>query len=252
MIRGHQGLTLLHPFHEFFGFVLGGLFCTEGDFNHVGETDLADGGEELFDRTHELFCCRRGDHGHDLFALFQVAEDVDQLGLFLNGAERTLGEAVSAENALVEVDFGEAVFILVDRTRRTGFFAGDGGFHNGVERADRYALAALDALGGVDRGNLIDDRDRTLGAAVHTGTGKAAAAVAGDHHAGGRAGGTGRFADAQRRFFGVAVFQIPFKSLFAVGGQRFCFIRFVVAGDTEQTHQTVFDDRAVMVNTAPA
>ena len=251
---GHELFAGVHPLLELAGLVFGGHFGAEGDLHYIVEPEPADGGEELLDCSCELGGRGRRDHCDHLLATLKRKEDVQELGLLHDCAERALGEAVSAGDALLGVDGGMPLLVLVDGAGGACVLAGDSRLDNCMERADGDALSALDALAVVDSRGLVYDVDGILRAVVHARAREAPPAVARHNHPGAWAFRASRLADGEGYLLGVGVCDRggSFACLAVVRGQRPRLVSLLLAGKSQQAHYAVFDDGAVVVDAASA
>ena len=164
------------------GLVHGAQVGTDGNFDHVVEADglqgrleLAGGGQagELVDEG--------GSHQSvDAVAAVEALDQLIDLALVGNGAERAVDQALAAGNALAVVDLSTAQLVGVDGTHAAGRSAGTLSLDDGVVGADADAAAALDALVLIDDGTAALPGDGLLGADLHAGVCQTALAQVGD------------------------------------------------------------------------
>src|SRR5574344_1340802 len=244
--RRHERLRiLLHALDDFLRLVLSRHLRAERNLHDVRKSDLRAGCQKLFDRAWKLTVSRRRHHGDELLAALDREEYVQQLRTLHHRAERTRGEALAAENASFEIDFGNSMFVLPDCGDGTGLFARYGRLDDRVKRAHGDALAAFDALRLVDHAASVDDVDRLLGTVVDAWTRKATAAVRGRDNLRVRAAAAGRAADGKR-----IVRRLRFALVLEILPQKFRLVGFLFDRNAQKRHQTVLDHRAVVVDAA--
>ena len=255
--RRHDHLRiLLVALDELRRLVARRLLGAERDFHHFGEAGLLAGGEQLLDRAGELLRGRGGDHRDELLALLHREENLHQLRALHHRAERTLVEALAAEDALLEVDLRDAELVLLDRADGTGVLARHGRLDDRVVGTRRHALAALDAERLVDDAASADDRDRLLRTVVHAGSREAAAAVLGRDDLRVRTARAGRSAHRKRRHLvlepGIRVlaFGDVADDVVKIRRERLRLVALVLDRIAEKRHQAVLQHRAVVVDAA--
>ena len=174
-----------------------------GHLIDVRKADLAQCGAHLFrgGQRAKLSDKGRSHLGDDLVAALDGLNQLEDLGLVRDGAERAADQALAAGDALVVVDFGAAVLVAFDGVDAAGGRAGALAFDDGRIGAGLGAAAALDALGLVNLGAAVDDADRLDRADHRAGVGQAVAAQVGDGVAGLLAGVAGEGNDVDERRF---------------------------------------------------
>ena len=138
--------------------------CAGCDFNHVGKSQLLHGCQELRD-SHvlaELSDERRRDDGYDLIALEYGADDLIDLTLVHDCAERTADQTLAAGDAAVIVDARLAVFIDTDSVHAACGLTGALKIGDGVIWTGFGAFAALDAQFLVNEALAVDEFDGAL------------------------------------------------------------------------------------------
>ena len=120
-----------------------------------------------------------GDCGVDPVAVLDRVDQLEDLALVRDGAERAVDNAHPAGDALVIIDGRTAQLIAVNRVHAAGGGAGALLLDDGMVGAGLNAAAALDAFGLVDHALAVDNRDRTLGANLFAGVRKAALTAVG-------------------------------------------------------------------------
>ena len=138
--------------------------CAGCDFNHVGKSQLLHGCQELRD-SHvlaELSDERRRDDGYDLIVLEYGADDLIDLTLVHDCAERTADQTLAAGDAAVIVDARLAVFIDTDSVHAACGLTGALKIGDGVIWAGFGAFAALDAQFLVNEALAVDEFDGAL------------------------------------------------------------------------------------------
>ena len=208
----------------------------------VVEAQRADGGEELLDGAGELPGGGGGDDRRDLLVAAQRVEDLQQLRLLHDGREGARAEARAAEDALAEVDLRAAMRVLVDRADGAGRLARDGDLDDGLVGTDLRALAAADALGVVDDGMLLLDRDGLLRAVPFAGAREAAAAVVRDHEGAVAAAVAAGGADGER----VAARGRRLTHLLEVAPEHAGLVGLLLSREAEERHDPVLQDRTVV------
>ena len=163
---------------EVAGLLHGAQVGAERDLLHAGEAELLERLAQFVDvaLAAELADEGRGDLGDDLLPPTDGVDDLEDLALVGDGAERAVHEALAAGDALVVVDLGATLLIGADGVHAAGGGAGALVVMDGRVRAHRGAAAALDALGLVDVGLAVHKGDRALGADLAAGMRHAALA----------------------------------------------------------------------------
>ena len=141
---------------------------TAGNLIDVGKADFAQGSAHLFRRCQrtELTDERRSHLGNDLVAALDCLNQLENLGLVRNRAERAADQTLSTGNALVVVDFCPSVLVAFDGVHSASRCAGTFALDNGGIWASLCASSALDAFALIDVGSAVHDRnclDRTNG-----------------------------------------------------------------------------------------
>ena len=164
--RRHKALCLRDFFQIVARFLNGADVRAHGDLHHAREAELLHRGDEFRhgDVLPELPDERRGDDGDDLVALQHGADDLIDLALIDNRAERTAHKALTARDAAVIVDLRLAVFVHADGVHPARRLTGALEVHDGVIRAGCRAFAALDAEALGDAAAAVYKFDRALGA----------------------------------------------------------------------------------------
>ena len=172
-------LAFVSSFRPLKGLIGSGHIAAETYLDHICKSHLK---ESILDGKHgniraELSFCSRSDHGNDLIAGLDVADDVDQIGLGSDRAEGAGVDAVTALDALGLIDVADAELIILKGADRAGTLAGTYQMCDRAVRAGICAHAALFTLGRIDPGPVIADRDRTETAGVDAGFTHTQAAV---------------------------------------------------------------------------
>ena len=160
----HEPLLLRDLFHKVPRFLDRADIRADRDLDHIGKAELLHGREELR-HGHvlaELADERRRDDGHDLVALEHGADDLIDLALVDDRAERAAHEALAAGDAAVIVDAGLAIFVDADGVHAAGGLTRALEVGDGVVRTGSGAFAALDAELLVDAALAVDKFDRAL------------------------------------------------------------------------------------------
>jgi len=180
---GHEGesallllLEVLHALVELGSLGEGGDISTNGNLDAHIETglhaSLLEGSDG--DGVREVASDGRGKHGNHLaVGIDHAADDVSDLSAGLNSTEGAVLHALTAADALVEVEDLAVIGKSLDGTDRAVADARSGLADDGTEGAGLGAVAAADALVGVDAGLAGGVVDGLLGAGLSAGTGSA-------------------------------------------------------------------------------
>ena len=181
---GHERLLLVHALDVLVSLVDAANVGGPGDLADAREADLLHGGDDLseLDLVRQVTGDSGGDASVDLLALLDRLEGVDDLRASHDGAERARTLAASARDAALLVEHLVAVGEVGDGANRARSHARDGDVDDGMVRAHRGALAALDTLGGVDHTTTVDVGDGVLRAVGLARLGDAVLARVGDEH----------------------------------------------------------------------
>ena len=219
---------LKHFFFKLLGFMRSRHF-SESDFDHM---------VIRFSATAEKSCPtvpgndsgRTRNNRNQFPPVPDVIQNIQQFRTLHDRGKRTGGKTFAAEDTFFIVDFRNSLRIFADGIHRTGVFAGNRRFGDRMERTQRHALAAADALALINDGMLIFHFDRIHRTVVITGTRKTAAAVVGHKIFAVGTAGTAGAADRDRFLRPSFRFQrVPQIFL-----QRFAFIC-LVTGSAQQS-----------------
>ena len=155
---------------------LGGLIgrchiAAQTDFDHVLEAQLDAALTDGFhgDLLAELTLGSGGAHGVNFISGHDVVDDVYQIGLGSDRAERTGMDAVTAGDTLALIDLADAVIIIGDGADRAGLLTGTNQMGNRAVRAGVRAHTAFLTLGRIDVGTMGADGDGAETAGIQAG-----------------------------------------------------------------------------------
>ena len=160
----HEALLVRYLFQKVVRFFNRADIRAGRDLDHVGKAELLHGGQELRNGhvPAELPDERRRDDGHDFVAFKDGADDLIDLALVDDRAERAADQTLAAGDTAVIIDARLAVFVDADGVHAAGGLTGPLQIRNGVIRTGSGAFAALDAQLLVDAALAVDEFDGAL------------------------------------------------------------------------------------------
>ena len=175
---GHL-LAFLHRLAPLCSLIRRSHISAKANLDHIGKADLL---QCITDSSHadiltELSLGCRSAHCVYFFAVLDVLNDLRQISLGSDCAERAAVDAVAAADALGLIDFTVAILIEGNGSDRTGLLAGTNQMHNCAIRTGLCAHTALLALVGINVRTEFTDGNCTKLTGIQTGLSKTETAV---------------------------------------------------------------------------